>query len=57
MPGVHFSVLVVEDGILYDLLHIKGDVLNDIIVQQGALGRHFTYIGSQNKAGSDEVMP
>ena len=46
-----------EDGILYDLPHIKRDVFNDSMVQQGALGSHFTYISSQNKAGSDDVTP
>ena len=45
-----------EDGILYDFPHIEGDVLNNSIVQQGALGSHFTYIGNRNEAGSDEVM-
>ena len=57
MPKVHFSFLVVEDDILYDLSHIKGNVLNNSIVQQGSLGSHFTYIGSWNEARSDEVMP
>ena len=57
MPKVHFSVLVVEDIILYDLPHFKGDVLNNSIVQQGTFGRHFINIGSWNEAGSDEVMP
>ena len=57
MPKVHFSVLVGEDNILYDLPHIKGDVLNNSIIQQGAFSRHFANISSRNEAGSDEVMP
>ena len=57
MLEVHFSVLVVEDDILYDLPHIKGDVLNNNIVQQGEIGSHFTYLGSRNEEGSDEVIP
>ena len=57
MLEVHFSVLVIEDGILYDLPQIKGDVLNNSIVQQDAFGSHFAYIGSRNEMGSDEVVP
>ena len=57
MPEVHFSVLVVKDSILYDLPHIKGDVLNNRIVQQGALASHFAYVGSRNEVGSDEMVP
>ena len=45
-----------EDGILYDLPHIKGDVLNNSIVQQDELVSHFTYISSRNEVESDEVM-
>ena len=37
MPKVHLSVLVVEDGILYDLSHIKGNILNDRVIQQARL--------------------
>ena len=48
MPKVHFNVLVVEDGILYDLPHVKGDALNNSIVQQGAFGSHFADTGSRN---------
>ena len=46
-----------EDSSLYDLPHIKGDVLNNSIVQQGALGSHFAYVGSRNEARSDEMVP
>ena len=56
MPKVHLSVLVVEDDILYYLSHIKGDVLNECIVQQGVLGSHFTHICGGNEERCDEVM-
>ena len=57
MLEVHFSFLVAKDDILYDLPHIEGDALSNSIVKKGALGSNFTYIGSRNEAGSDEVMP
>ena len=57
MPEVQFSVFFVEDSILYDLPHIKGDVLDNCVVQQGALGSHFAYVGSRNELGSDKMVP
>ena len=57
MLKVHLSVLVEEDGILYDLSHIKGGVLNDCVVQQGVPGGHFTHVCGGYEAKCDEVMP
>ena len=57
MSKVHFCVLVIEDSTLYDLSQIKGDILNDSVVQEGAFCRHFTYVSSWNEVGSDEMMP
>ena len=57
MPEVHFGILVVEDCILNDLPHIKRDVMNDSIVQQGAFCYQFAYVGSKSELGSDEVVP
>ena len=31
--------------------------INDSIINQGPLGRHFTHIGYQDEIGCDEVMP
>ena len=57
MPKVHFRILVIEDNILYNLAHIKCDVLNDHIIQQSPLSCHFTHISCGTRAGCDEVMP
>ena len=41
---IHFSVLVVEDSILYDLLYIKRDVLNNGIIQKSTFCSHSAQI-------------
>ena len=46
-----------EDGILYNLPHIKRYVLDDGIIKQGMFGCHFTHIRRLNKMRCDEVMP
>ena len=46
-----------EDGILYNLPNIERYVLDDGIIEQGALGHHFTHIRRRNKTLCDEVMP
>ena len=57
MPHIHFGVPVMEDSILYNLPNIKRDVLNDGIVEQGALGCHFTHVRRRDETQCDEVMP
>ena len=57
MPQVHLSVLVMEDGILYNLPNIERNVLNDSIVEQGTLGGHLTHVRRRNETRHDEVMP
>ena len=57
MPEIHFRIFVIEDCILYNLDDIKWDVLDDGIVEQGPLGRHFAHIGRQDETPYDEVMP
>ena len=57
MPQIHFGVPVMEDSILYNLPNIKRDVLNDGIVEQGALGCHFTHVRRRDEMRCDEVMP
>ena len=52
-----FFIFVIEDYILYNLADIKWDVLDDGIVEQGPLGRHFSYIGRWDEMRCDEVMP
>ena len=57
VPQVHLRVPVMEDGILYNLPNIKRYVLYDGIVEQGALGSHFTHVRRRNKTRRDKVMP
>ena len=57
MPHIHFGFSVMEDSILYNLPNIKRDVLNDGIVEQGTLGRHFTHVRRWDETRCDEVMP
>ena len=46
-----------EDGILYNLPNIEGDVLDDGVVEQGTLGGHFTHVHHRDEKQCDEVMP
>ena len=57
MPEIHLSILVIEDCILYNKPNIKGYVLDNSIVEQGSLGRHFTHINCRNETRCDEVIP
>ena len=57
VPQVHFRVPVMEDRILYNLPNIERYVLENGIVEQGALGYHLTHIRRRDKTRSDEVMP
>ena len=57
MPQIHLSVPVIEDGVLYNLLNIKRNILNDGIAEQGTLGSHFTHVRRRNEMRRDEVMP
>ena len=57
MPEIHLCIFVIEDGILYNLPDIKWNVLDDGIVEQGPLGRHFTHISHRDETRCDEVMP
>ena len=57
MPEIHLRIFVIEDYILYNLPDIKWNVLNDGIVEQGPLDRHFALISHWNKTRCDEVMP
>ena len=57
MPQIHLGVLVMEDGILYNLPNINRYILYDGVVEQGTLGCHFTHVCCRNKTRRDEVMP
>ena len=57
MPEIHLSIFVIDDRILYNLTDIKREVLNDGIIEQGPLSRHFAHIGRRDETGCDEVMP
>ena len=57
MPQIHLSVPVMEDGVLDNLPHIKRNILNDDIVEQGTLGSHLTHVRRRNETRRDEVMP
>ena len=57
MPQIHFSILVIEDGVLDNLPHIKRNILNDGIVEQGTLGSHLTHVRRRNETRHDKVMP
>ena len=57
VPQVHLRVPVMEDGILYNLPNIKRYILYDGVIEQGALGCHFTHVRRRNKTRRDEVMP
>ena len=45
-----------EDGILYNLPNIEGNVLDDGVVEQGTLGSHVTHVHRRNETRCDEVM-
>ena len=57
MFEIHLRIFVIEDGILYNLLDIKWNILDDGIVEYGSLGRHFTHISRRDETRCDEVMP
>ena len=57
MPQIHLCVSVMKDGVLYNLPHIKRNILNDGIIEQGTLSRHFTHVRRRNETRRDEVMP
>ena len=57
MPQVHFSIPVMEDGILYNLPNNERNVLNDGVVEQGTLGSHLTHVRRRNETQRDQVMP
>ena len=46
-----------EDGILYNLPNMEGNVLDDGVVEQGTLGSHLTHVRRRNETRRDEVMP
>ena len=56
MPEIHVGILFIEDCILYNHPNIKGNVLDNGIVEQGSLGRHFTHNSRWNEMRCDEVM-
>ena len=57
MPEIHLRIFVIEDCILYYLPNIKWNVLDDSIVKQCPLSRHFTHISRRDETRRDEVMP
>ena len=57
MPEIHLCIFVIEDCIPYNLPGIKWNVLDDGIVEQGPLGRHFTHISCRDETRCDELMP
>ena len=57
MSKINLNIFVIEDYILYNPTDIKWDVLDDGIVEQGPLSRHFTHIGHRDETGGDEMMP
>ena len=57
MLEVHLSIFVIEDSILDNMSDIERDIMNDDIIEQGPLGRHFTHIGCRDEIECDEVMP
>ena len=57
MLEIHLRIFVIEDCILYNLPNIKWNVLDDGIVEQGPLSRHFTHISHWDETRCDEVIP
>ena len=57
MLEVHFGVLVIEDGVLYDLIDIKRGVLNDGVVEQCPFRLHLAKIHRQNETKGDKMVP
>ena len=57
MAEIHLRIFVIDNCILYNLTDIKWDVLDDGIVEQGPLGRHFAHIVLRDEMRCDEVMP
>ena len=54
---VHFGVPVIEDGVLYDLINIKRDVLNDGVVKQCPFRHHLANIRCRNETRGDKMVP
>ena len=57
--GIRATVKLLEKNgyYIYNLPNIKWDVLDDGIVEQGPLGRHFAHISRRDETRIDEVMP
>ena len=54
---VHFSIPVIEDGVLYDLTGIKRYVLNDGEIEQCPFRRHLANICRRNETRGDKMVP
>ena len=56
MPEVHFGVPIIEDGIFYNLIDIKRDVLNDGKIEQCPFRRHLINIRRWNEMRGDKMV-
>ena len=57
MPEVHLNILVIEDGVLYNLTDIKRDVLNDGKIEQCLFRRHLVNIRRRDETRGDKMVP
>ena len=57
MPEVHLSILVIEDGVLFNLTDIKRDVLNDGEIEQCSFRRHLANVRRRDETRGDEMVP
>ena len=57
MPEVHLSVLVIEDGVLYNLTDIKWDVLNDGEIEQCLFRSHLANVRRRDEKRGDKMVP
>ena len=46
-----------EDGILDNLPNVERDILEDSVIEQGALGSHLTHVRRRYETRSDEMVP
>ena len=57
MPKFHLSVLIIEDGVLYNLTDFKRDVLNDGKIKQSSFCRHLTNVHHRDEARGEKMVP
>ena len=57
VPEVHFGVPVIEDGVLYNMIDIKRDVLNNCEIEQCPFRHHLANVCRWNETRGDKMVP